>query len=87
MAVYPALVRTEMFTPDVLARMPARLARTFLEPPAFTRAVLRALERGRHEVTVPGHVRIAYALRTLLPGVHRRITAGLRLPALPDLRT
>jgi len=86
MTVYPALVRTEMFTPDVLARMPANLVRTFLEPAAFTRVVLRALERGRYEVTVPWHVRIAYALRTLLPGVHRRITARLRLPVLPDLR-
>ena len=36
MTVYPALVRTEMFTPDVLARMPERVKRTFIEPPVFT---------------------------------------------------
>src|SRR5262249_1716822 len=46
MTVYPALVRTEMFTDGVLARMPERAKRTFLEPPAFTREVLRALARG-----------------------------------------
>jgi 3-oxoacyl-[acyl-carrier protein] reductase len=85
MTVYPALVRTEMFTPDVIARMPR--AGTFLEPPAFSRQVLRALERGRHEVTVPGYVGIAYAIRALFPAFHRRMTARIRLPVLPDLTT
>src|SRR5713101_7840220 len=87
MTVYPALVRTEMFTPEVLARMPARAHRTFIDPPEFSRAVLRALERGKHEVTVPRYVAIAYAIRTLLPRVHRRMTARIRLPMLPDLGT
>jgi 3-oxoacyl-[acyl-carrier protein] reductase len=85
MTVYPALVRTEMFTPEVMARMPPRVQGTFMEAPAFTAAVLRALARGRYEVTVPGYVKIAFAMRTLLPALHRRITRGLRLPVLPDL--
>ena len=87
MAVYPALVRTEMFTPAVLARMPARALRTFIETPEFSRQVLRALERGQHEVTVPRYVGIAYAIRALFPAFHRRMTARLRLPVLPDLAT
>jgi short-subunit dehydrogenase len=87
MTVYPALVRTEMFTPEVLARMPERALRTFMDAPEFCAAVLRALERGQFEVTVPRYVGIAYVLRALLPGVHRRITANLRLPVLPDLAT
>ena len=87
MVVYPALVRTEMFTPAVLARMPARATRTFIDPPAFTREVLRALERGAYEVTVPRYVGIAFAIRALFPRFHRRMTARLRLPMLPDLTT
>src|SRR5690242_2058807 len=47
MTVYPALVRTEMFTPDVIARMPKQATR-FLEPPEFSRHVLRALEQGQY---------------------------------------
>ena len=86
LTVYPALVRTEMFTPEILARMPPRLLRTFVEPEVFARAVLRALQRGAYELTVPWHVRIAYVLRVLCPGLQRRITARLRLAALPDLR-
>ena len=85
MTVHPALVRTEMFTAEILARMPPRAKRTFIEPPEFTRGVLRALARGRYEVTVPGYVNIAYVIRALLPSLHRRITARLRLPVLPDL--
>jgi short-subunit dehydrogenase len=87
MVVYPALVRTEMFTPAVLARMPASSSRAFVEPAEFSRQVLRALERGRHEVTVPRYVAMGYVFRALFPGLHRRITARLRLPVLPDLTT
>jgi short-subunit dehydrogenase len=85
MVVYPALVRTEMFTPEVIARMPARAMRSFVEPPDFSRRVLQALARGRYEVTVPRYVGIAYAIRELFPSLHRRMTARLRLPVLPDL--
>lgn len=85
LTVYPALVRTEMFTPEILARMPARATRTFIETPEFSAAVLRALERGGFELTVPWYVGIAYALRTLVPALHRRIMRKLRLPVLPDL--
>jgi short-subunit dehydrogenase len=87
MTVYPALVRTEMFTPEVLERMPPRALRTFIETPEFSRQVLRALERGQHEVTVPRYVGIAYAIRALFPAFHRRMTARLRLPVLRDLAT
>jgi len=86
MTVYPALVRTEMFTPEVLARMPERVKRTFIEPAQLTAALLRGLERGAHEVTVPRYVGIAYLMRLLFPGYFRRMTADLRLPVLPDLR-
>jgi hypothetical protein len=85
LTVYPALVRTEMFTPEILARMPERAKRTFMDAPAFCAAVLRALERGAHEVTVPSYVRVAYVMRAVLPALHRRIMRNLRLPVLPDL--
>jgi len=85
MAVHPALVRTEMFTPEVLARMNPRIRNTFIEPAAFTRTVLRALERGRFEVTVPERYAFAYLARLLFPGFHRRMTAQLRLSVLPDV--
>jgi short-subunit dehydrogenase len=85
MVVYPALVRTEMFTPEVIARMPRGSQRSFLEPAEFSRRLLHALGRGKHEVTIPGYIGIAYVIRELVPGFYRRMTARLRLPVLPDL--
>jgi 3-oxoacyl-[acyl-carrier protein] reductase len=85
LTVYPALVRTEMFTPDVVARMPSRLQRMFIEAPDFARAVLRALRRGDYELTPSLRVRIAYVMRLLLPAVYRRIVTRLRMKALPDV--
>src|SRR4029078_3534086 len=67
LCVYPALVRTEMFTPEVLERIPARIKSSFGEVDSFCAQVLKALERGAYEVTVPAYVRIAYAMRLLLP--------------------
>jgi short-subunit dehydrogenase len=85
MVVYPALVRTEMFTPDVIARMPKSAERTFIDPPEFSRAVLRALARGQYEVTVPRYVSLGYLMRLLFPRFHRRMLSRMRLPMLPDL--
>jgi len=85
LAVYPGLVRTEMITPGVLARLPERVGTTALEPAAVSRAVIRALEHGRREVTVPGWMAMAYAVRALFPGLHHRLTARVRLPVLGDL--
>jgi uncharacterized protein len=87
MAVYPGVVRTEMFTPEVIARMPKEAQGQFLEPAAFTAQLLRALERGQFEVTIPRFIKIAYVMRELFPRLYRRQTARIRLPMLPDLGT
>lgn len=85
LTVFPALVRTEMFTPEVLARMPPGAERSFVEVDAFAAAVLRALERGAHELTVPRSVGIAYVVRALMPRFFRAQVARIRLPVLGDL--
>jgi short-subunit dehydrogenase len=85
LCVHPAVVRTEMFTPEVLARMPEVAKRAFIDPDVFCEAVLRALERGAYEVTVPRHVGFSYLFRLITPGLFRRATARMRLPVLPDL--
>ena len=80
MTVYPALVRTEMFTPEVLARMPERVNRTFIEPAQLTAALLRGLERGALRgdgAALRGHrVRHAAAVPRLLPPHDRRSPAA-----------
>ena len=87
MAVHPGVVRTEMFTPEVLARMPAAAKKQFIEPADFTAQLLRALARGEFAVTIPRFIKIAYVIRELFPRLYRRQTARIRLPTLPDLAT
>jgi hypothetical protein len=85
LCVYPALVRTEMFDAETLARMPERVKSNFIDVERFCAEVLDALARGAYEVTVPRYVGIAYLVRLLLPSTFRKQTAKLRLPVLPDL--
>jgi short-subunit dehydrogenase len=85
LTVFPVLVRTEMFTPEVMARIPESSKSMFVEAAEASATILRALERGDHEVTVPPRLRIAYLVRALFPSLNRRITGRMRLPLLPDL--
>lgn len=68
--VNPGPVRTESFPhPELAGR------RILLEPPDVARAILRAIERGRAEVSVPRGLGALQAVRILAPPLYR---AGLR---------
>ncbi len=84
MCVHPALVRTEIFTPAALARLPKSARGSFIDPPAFVSRTLRALERGRTDVTVPGRFGWLHMLANLLPGTLGRAIARSKLRALRD---
>jgi short-subunit dehydrogenase len=85
MAVHPGLIDTEMLTPEVMARMPRGAARSMIPASAFTAELLRALERGRRDVTIPRYMGLGAVMRLLLPGFYRRMTARIRLSVLPDV--
>ncbi len=81
--VHPALVRTEMFTPEVLARLPRQAASAFIEPDAFVAAALRALARGEFSVIIPRRFRLVTLLRALSPGLIGGALARIKLRAVP----
>lgn len=83
LAVHPGLVRTEMFTPEEMARMPKGSEGRFLEPPDFVNQMLGALEKGEMSVVIPRAYRIAVWLKNLIPALGR-LTASQRLKVLPD---
>ena len=85
MAVHPVLVRSEMFTDEVMARMPRGVANTFIEADEFCRLTLRALERGRTSVIIPGKIGISLKLKGLFPGIVGRAAARYRLAVLTDV--
>lgn len=85
MVVHPALVRTEMFTPEVMARLPRAAANSFIEPDAFVSATLRALGRGETSIIIPRRFRAVTLLRALAPRLIGSALARIKLRALPDV--
>jgi len=87
LAVHPVLVRTEMFTPEVMARMPKGSERRFVSADAFAAETLAALARGERSAVIPRGYRWVVRLRALAPARFDRIVARTRLSALPDVTT
>ena len=82
LCVHPALVRTEMFTPEVLERMPPSALSGFIEADEFVRQMLRALARGENEVTLPRRYGWVPLLRSAFPRLVGRGIARVKLGAL-----
>jgi short-subunit dehydrogenase len=85
MAVHPVLVRSEMFTDEVRARMPRGSENAFIEADDFCRRLLRALERGETSVVIPSKFRFIPKLKALFPKSIGRGVARSRLAALSDV--
>lgn len=81
LCVHPTLVRTEMFTPEVLARMPDNRP-GFMSPEDFARQTLRALDRGRREAVIPARMRGPIVLNALFPEWMGRMVGRVKLAAL-----
>jgi len=86
MCAYPVMVRTEMFTREVMDRMPKDSEKRFMETDRFVAETLRALERGEHHLVVPRRFRGVVILKTLFPKLIGRKVGKVRLEGLSDLR-
>ncbi len=84
LCVHPVLVQTEMFTPEVMARMPRGTEKRFMTAEEFARQTLAALARGEADVVIPRRYRGVLLLRALFPGPMRRVMGRVKLAALPD---
>jgi uncharacterized protein len=87
MCVYPVMVRTEMFTAEVMARMPEDSQKRFMETDSFVTETLKALERGERHLVVPRKYQGVAVLKTLFPNLIGRKVGAVRLKVLKDLRT
>jgi short-subunit dehydrogenase len=81
LCIHPTLVRTEMFTPEIMARMPDS-AGTFIEADDFARRTLRALAKGRREAVIPSQMKVPIVLNTLFPQWMGRMVGRVKLAAL-----
>jgi short-subunit dehydrogenase len=84
LCVHPVLVQTEMFTPEVMARMPRGAEKGFMKAERFASETLKALGRGEADVVIPRRFRAVLLLRALFPGPMRRVMGRVKLAALSD---
>lgn len=83
LCVYPTLVRTEMFTPEIMERMPDASG-SFIEADDFARRTLRALAKGRSEAVIPSRMRVPIILNSLFPHWMGKMVGRIRLGALKE---
>ena len=72
LTVCPGVIRTPFFDAEALRRMPRVARRQMVEVDGLVDAIVRALARGRREVTHPRRIASAYVVRALAPGFFRR---------------
>jgi short-subunit dehydrogenase len=73
LTVCPGVIRTPFFDEEALERMPPVSRRTMVEPEALIDAILKALARGKREITYPRGIAPAYVVRALAPEIMRRL--------------
>jgi short-subunit dehydrogenase len=84
LCLHPTLVETEMFTPEVMARMPRTLGKRFIAPSEFVGQALDVLAKGRTEAVIPRRMRLPILLYELFPTLMGRTVGRVKLAALPE---
>lgn len=80
LTVCPGAIDTPFFDEQARRRMPEVAKRLMIPPQRVVEATIRALRKGKHEVTVPAFIRLSYVVRVLAPGVLRRNTKRVATP-------
>ncbi len=86
LTVCPGAINTPFFDAEALERMPPVSRRMMIEPERVVDAVVSALARGKHEITVPRMIAAGYIVRTLAPEFMRRNTKRTTIDAVARRR-
>ena len=82
LTVCPGTINTPFFDAEALERMPPVAKRMMIEPEQVIDAIIDALARGTHEITVPRFIAAGYLVRVLAPGFMRRNTKRTTIGAV-----
>ncbi len=82
LTVCPGTINTPFFDAEAIARMPPVAKRMMIEPERVIDAIIGALARGKHEITVPRFIATGYIVRVLAPGFMRRNTKRTTIDAV-----
>jgi short-subunit dehydrogenase len=84
LTVCPGAIDTPFFRPEDLQRMPPVARRLMIQPERVIDAIIDALAKGKHEITVPRWIGLGYIVRALAPGIMRRNTKRTTLDAVQN---
>jgi hypothetical protein len=87
LTVCPGAINTPFFDADALDRLPPVARRMMIEPEAVVEAVITALARGKHEITVPRAIAAGYVVRAVAPRFMRRNTKRTTIDAMAKRRS
>jgi short-subunit dehydrogenase len=82
LTVCPGTIRTDFFDEEALRRMPPVSRRMMVDTDSLVDAILKALAKGKRELTFPRFIAAGYVVRALAPGFMRRNTKRQTLEAL-----
>jgi short-subunit dehydrogenase len=82
MCLHPTLVETEMFTPEVLARMPKSTKGQFISTDEFVAQALAALAKGETEVVIPRRMRGVIAMYGMMPQRMNKVIGRVKMKGL-----
>jgi uncharacterized protein len=86
LTVCPGAINTPFFDAEALERMPPVSKRMMIQPEQVIDAVMDALARGKHEITVPRFIAMGYLVRLLAPEFMRRNTKRTTIDAVAKRR-
>jgi short-subunit dehydrogenase len=86
LSVCPGVIRTPFFDAEALERMPPVALRSMRDPEGLVDAVMKALARGRRELTYPRGIAAGYLAQALAPGFTRRQVKRTTLEAVARRR-
>ena len=72
LTVCPGAIRTPFFDAEALERMPPVAKNSMVPVDSLIEKIVRAIQRGDHELTHPAFIRAGYIVRSLAPGFMRR---------------
>jgi short-subunit dehydrogenase len=82
LTVCPGTIRTDFFDEEALRQMPPVSRRMMVDPESLVDAIIKALKKGKHEITFPRFIAAGYVVRAIAPGFMRRSTKRQTLDAL-----
>lgn len=82
--VCPGAIKTDFFTEEALSRMPPVALNNMGDPDILVDRILKALAKGKHEMTYPDGISPGYVVKALAPSFMRKQVKRVTLNAIKD---